>query len=106
MASRTAAPAATPALAWHNWGLNQRAIATAVHTPATVEDVAALVKEAAESGRRVKAVGSGHSFTAIARTDDQRVQLDRMSGLVAIDTAARLVTVEAGMTVRTLNGIL
>ncbi|GAA0793764.1 D-arabinono-1,4-lactone oxidase [Spirilliplanes yamanashiensis] len=106
MAGNTEAPQPAPALAWHNWGRNQRAIAAAVYTPATVEDVASLVKQAAESGRRVKAVGSGHSFTAIARTDDQRLQLDRMAGLVSIDAAAKLVTVQAGMTVRTLNAIL
>lgn len=106
MASSSAAMGVAPALAWHNWGLNQRAIATAAHTPGTVEDVAALVKEAAVSGCRVKAVGSGHSFTAIARTDDQRLHLDNMSGLVSIDREARLVTVQAGMTIRTLNGIL
>jgi L-gulonolactone oxidase len=106
MVSGTAASAATPALAWQNWSRNERAIAAAVHTPATTEEVAELVRRSAAAGRTVKVVGSGHSFTAIAHTDDQRVQLDRMSGLVAINEAARTVTVQAGMTVRALNGVL
>src|SRR6201999_2523409 len=65
---------------------------------------AAIVKAASESGRRVKAAGSGHSFTSIAVADDQRLQLDHLAGLVAID--GRLVTVGAGMPMYALNRLL
>ncbi len=106
MASSTSASAAAPALAWQNWDGNERAIAAAVHAPTAVDDVATLVRRSAEAGRTVKVVGSGHSFTAIAHTDDQRVQLDRISGLVGIDPVARTVTVQAGMTLRALNDVL
>jgi FAD-linked oxidoreductase len=91
---------------WRNWGGNQQAVAGDVLTPATVDDVAAAVKESITTGRRIKAVGSGHSFTDIAVTDDQRLHLHRLSGLISIDPGARLVTVQAGMPMYALNSLL
>ncbi|GAA0524283.1 D-arabinono-1,4-lactone oxidase [Paractinoplanes ferrugineus] len=89
---------------WTNWGGNQQAVATDVLTPGTVDELAGQVKEASGSGRRVKVVGSGHSFTSIAVADDQRLFLHRLAGLVSV--AGPLVTVQAGMRLATLNAIL
>ncbi|MEU4238861.1 D-arabinono-1,4-lactone oxidase [Actinoplanes sp. NPDC026619] len=89
---------------WTNWGGNQQAVATDVLTPGTVDELAAQVKEASGSGRRIKTVGSGHSFTAIAVADDQRLFLHRLAGLISID--GTLVTVQAGMRLATLNTVL
>ncbi|MEU4419530.1 D-arabinono-1,4-lactone oxidase [Actinoplanes sp. NPDC024001] len=88
---------------WTNWGGNQESVAE-VLTPATVDEVTAQVNHATETGRRIKVVGSGHSFTAIAVADDQRMLLHRLNGLVAID--GPLVTVQAGMLLSTLNTLL
>ncbi|WP_306210510.1 D-arabinono-1,4-lactone oxidase [Actinoplanes sp. RD1] len=97
---------APPAAArrWRNWGLNQESLAIDVLTPGTVTEVAAQVKAAATAGRRVKVVGSGHSFTAIAVADDQRMLLHRLAGLVSVD--GTLVTVQAGMPIHRLNPVL
>jgi L-gulonolactone oxidase len=66
--------------------------------------VAALVKEASVTGHKVKAVGSGHSFTDIAVADDRRLLLHRLGDLVSVD--GELVTVQAGMPLHRLNRIL
>jgi FAD-linked oxidoreductase len=89
---------------WQNWGGNQQAVAVDVLTPGSVDELSAIVKAASESGRRVKAVGSGHSFTAIAAADDQRLHLHRLADLVGIE--GRLVTVQAGMPMYALNALL
>jgi len=89
---------------WRNWGGNQESHATDVLTPGTIDEVSALVKNAAATGRRVKAVGSGHSFTAIAVADDQRLLLHRLNGLISVD--GDLVTVQAGMPLHRLNTLL
>jgi FAD-linked oxidoreductase len=96
----------TPVIArrWANWSGNQQAVAADVLTPGTVDDVAAQVKEASSSGRRIKAVGSGHSFTGIAVADDLRLYVHRLAGLVSVD--GPLVTVPAGMPLATLNALL
>jgi L-gulono-1,4-lactone dehydrogenase len=89
---------------WRNWGGNQQAVAVEVLAPGSVDEVAATLKEAAATGRRVKAVGSGHSFTAIAAADDRRMHLHRLAALVGID--GDLVTVQAGMPLHALNALL
>src|SRR5688500_15099934 len=86
---------------WRNWGGNQRAVAVDVLTPGTVDEVAALVKKASENGRRIKPVGSGHSFTDIAVADDIRVYLHRLASPISISD--NLVTVQAGMPMHALN---
>jgi L-gulono-1,4-lactone dehydrogenase len=89
---------------WINWGGNQQSLAVDVLTPGTVDEVTAHVKEASGTGRRVKVVGSGHSFTAIAVANDQRLLLDRMTDLIAVD--GPLVKVQAGMPLWKLNETL
>jgi FAD-linked oxidoreductase len=88
---------------WTNWGRNQESVAE-ILTPGSVDEVATSVKQASATGRRVKVVGSGHSFTAIAVADDQRMSVHRLNKFVAID--GPLVTVQAGMTLSTLNALL
>ncbi|MDI6100582.1 D-arabinono-1,4-lactone oxidase [Actinoplanes sp. NEAU-A12] len=88
---------------WTNWGRNQESIAD-VLTPGSVDEVVAHVKQAGESGRRIKVVGSGHSFTPIAVADDQRMFVHRLNRLVAVD--GHLVTVQAGMPLSVLNALL
>jgi len=89
---------------WTNWAGNQAMAPDRVEHPRTTEEIAAAVKGAAAAGRRVKAIGSGHSFTSVGLTDGVLLKLDRCSDLVQVD--GTLVTVQAGMTLRTLNGLL
>ena len=91
---------------WSNWAGNQVGSPQSVETPRDVEEVALLVKRAAAAGRRVKAVGSGHSFTATAVTDGVAVRLDRVTGLREIDGESRRVTVRAGTPLHELNRLL
>jgi L-gulono-1,4-lactone dehydrogenase len=91
---------------WRNWAGNQSATPAAVARPTSIDEVTAAVQDAAATGRRVKAVGSGHSFTDIAVADGVRMDLSDMPGNIAVDRDARLVTVPAGMSLRTLNEAL
>ncbi|MCU1613985.1 MAG: Oxidoreductase [Frankiales bacterium] len=87
---------------WRNWAGNQSATGiTPVH-PVGTDGIAAAVRTAAGAGRRVKPVGSGHSFTAIGRPEDVQMVLDRHADLVDVD-AGGLVTVQAGMPLHRLN---
>jgi L-gulonolactone oxidase len=91
---------------WRNWAGNQSATPAAVARPTSIDEVAAAVRDAVATGRRVKAVGSGHSFTDIAVADGVRMDLSDMPGTIAVDRNARLVTVPAGMPLRALNDAL
>ncbi|MGI5211598.1 D-arabinono-1,4-lactone oxidase [Plantactinospora sp. CA-290183] len=90
---------------WSNWAGNQRASGAALR-PSRVDTVVEAVRAARAAGRRIKPVGSGHSFTAIARPEDQWMDLTALAGPVTVDPGRRLVTVPAGMSLRALNDLL
>lgn len=69
--------------------------------PATVECLAAVLREAARRGLRVKALGSLHSFVPIPDTDGIAVSLRGLDRWIQVDGTR--VTVEAGMTVAAFN---
>jgi L-gulonolactone oxidase len=92
--------------AWTNWAGNQDSTATAVLRPRTVADVAEAVRAATADGARIRPVGSGHSFTAVARADDRRMELTDLDTGVRIDRDRHLVTVPAGTPLCGLNALL
>lgn len=93
-------------MAWKNWAGNQKCDPAEVAHPSTDAELAAVVKGAVARGRRVKVVGSGHSFTACALTDGVQVVLDRYNTVTAIDTEKLQVTAQAGTTIADLNKLL
>lgn len=62
-----------------------------------------MVRKARESGRRLKVVGSGHSFSGIARPEEVILDLRNVSGIVEVDHVAKTVVVNAGTTISDLN---
>jgi FAD-linked oxidoreductase len=90
---------------WRNWAGNQRAAGIEVVHPAGPEEISAEVLRAGRSGRRIRPIGSGHSFTAIGRPDDVQLVLDRHAALVDVGPSG-LVTVQAGMPLHRLNAEL
>ncbi len=84
-----------------NWAGNQRWLVAERAAPRSTEEVAAIVRHA--DGRRVKAIGAGHSFTAAATTDGVQVSLDAMSRLLDVDADRGRVRVEAGIRLSALN---
>ncbi|CAM5335546.1 D-arabinono-1,4-lactone oxidase [Streptomyces aurantiogriseus] len=88
---------------WRNWGGNVVARPAREVTPASVDELAAAVLRAAEDGLKVKAVGTGHSFTSIAATDGVLVRPQLLTGIRAVDRDNMTVTVEAGTPLKRLN---
>jgi len=68
----------------------------------TTADVVEAVRAASRRGQRVKALGSGHSFSPIAATDGVQIVLGRHRRVLDIDREAGTVTVEAGIRLRSL----
>lgn len=93
----------TASTTWRNWAGNQIAEPAVIESPGDIGELADIVKAAERDGRRVKAIGSGHSFTAIGLTDGVQVRLDRLAGVVDADAGTGLVTVQAGMPLHRLN---
>jgi FAD-linked oxidoreductase len=91
--------------AWRNWAGNQRTHPARTIVGHDTGDVVDAVKTAARDGLRVKAFGSGHSFTAIAVSDGVALSAPSHPALLRVDDNG-LATVPAGMTLRTLNELL
>jgi L-gulono-1,4-lactone dehydrogenase len=97
---------------WHNHRGHEAADPLRTYTPTSVEDVAAIVRQAEADGATVRAAGSGHSWSDAARPggylvrpDGMRSPLDLEAGLLRrpAERLATLVRVGAGMRVHELN---
>ena len=91
---------------WRNWAGNQKANPVSIVAPRSVGELAALVASASGKGQKVKAVGSGHSFTSAAATNGRMIRLENLSGILHIDRASCQVTVGAGTRLSDLNMLL
>ncbi|GAA3864747.1 D-arabinono-1,4-lactone oxidase [Streptomyces sedi] len=91
---------------WRNWSGTASARPVRVERPRTVDELRAVVRRAAAEGLRVKAVGSGHSFTGIAVAEGVLVRMDALDAPLRIDPRSGLVTVEAGIPLHRLNAVL
>ncbi|GIH69386.1 D-arabinono-1,4-lactone oxidase [Sphaerimonospora thailandensis] len=87
--------------AFVNWSRNQSATPAEVRTPASAADVAQAVRDAARDGRRVRMVGSGHSFTGVALTDGILLRPAALTGV--LDAGDGWVKVAAGTPLHVLN---
>lgn len=88
---------------WQNWAGTASAQPAAIERPASTEEVVELVHRARQRGQRVKAVGSGHSFTGIAVTDGILLDLGELTGVIRADATSGIATVRAGTVLRDLN---
>jgi L-gulonolactone oxidase len=88
---------------WRNWAGNQQCAPAAIEHPASEDEIAAIVRSAASAGRRVKAVGAGHSFTAVALTDGHLLNLARYGRVLSVDREQHTATVQSGIALSDLN---
>jgi len=91
---------------WTNWAGNQRATPQTWVKPNNLEEIAAAVREASAQGRKVKVIGSGHSFTGAAIAQGVLVDLSHMYRVVSEPNEDGVVEVEAGITLSALNEYL
>jgi FAD-linked oxidoreductase len=95
-----------PGGTWRNWGRSERIRPHLVAQPQSVDEVVAVVRYARERGLAVKAIGAGHSFTAIAAAPGIQLDLSRLDGLLAVDAATGRATLAAGTRLHRLPALL
>lgn len=88
---------------WTNWAGTVRADVELAR-PSSVAELQDVVARA--HGRRVKAIGAGHSFSAIGATDGILIAPDGLAGVVRADVESGLVTVLGGTRLHELNETL
>lgn len=95
-----------PATTWVNWARDQRCAPISFARPPDEAAVSAYVRQAAGLGGRVRAVGSGHSFTDVACTGGVMLDMSAMQRILDIDQRTGRVTVEGGITLHALGPLL
>lgn len=89
---------------WTNWSGGQRGHPVATVRPLDENGVRAAVRQAVERGVRLRPVGAGHSFSALAVTDEVALELSALTGVVSCE--GHRVRVRAGTTLAELNAEL
>ncbi len=91
---------------FHNWARNQACTPAGIHMPSSEREVVELVEHVRRHGQTMRVVGAGHSWSDIACTDGQLVNLDRLSHVLSVDPQRGRVTVEAGIRLKDLVAYL
>jgi alditol oxidase len=76
-----------------NWAGNVTFGAERFHQPASVPELQHLVARS----RRVRALGTGHSFNRLADSPGDLVSIERLPRLIEVDTPNAAVTISAGL---------
>ncbi|MEU1623315.1 FAD-binding protein [Streptomyces sp. NPDC005722] len=76
-----------------NWGGNVAFTARRLHHPESVAELQEIVARS----RRVRALGTRHSFSTVADTDGEHVSTSRLPALIDVDRTARTATVGSGL---------
>ena len=85
-----------------NWAGNIEYSAARWHWPETVEQAQEIVR----ASRKLRVVGSRHSFNAIADTPADMLSLERLPEQLTVDAAGQTVTVSAGLRYGRLGQLL
>lgn len=88
---------------WQNWSGTVKCNPLAVLYPANEQEIAQIILKARHEGRKVRVVGSGHSFSPLLDTNDYIVSLDRMQGIISVDADKCQATVWAGTKLKALG---
>ena len=81
---------------WVNWSETADCLPSIIRYPSNVEQVCQIVKKANDSGRKIRVVGAGHSFTELVSSDDILISLDLLNGISEVNDKEMTVKVFAG----------
>lgn len=86
-----------------NWSGIVRFTPKNLSTPKTEAALIALVKDCHRQKRRIRVIGSGHSFTRLIETDDVLISLDKLQGIISVDRNTHQVRVWGGTKIKALG---
>lgn len=86
-------------LGWSNWSESERCEPALLHFARSVDDVCAVVAEAAGHGRSIRVAGAGHSHYRLVPTDGVVLDLSGLTGVISADLNTQRARVWAGTTI-------
>lgn len=91
---------------WKNWSGSVQATPAEIIYPHSIEDIQHIIKKANDEQRKIRTVGSGHSFTPIVATDHILISLDHMQGIIEVNHTEKTATVWGGTKLHQLGKML
>ena len=88
---------------WSNWSGSVRSNPTDILYPDSEDEIVELVKKASKEGKKIRVIGSGHSFSRIVEIDEILVSLDKMQGIISSDINEQTAIVWAGTKLKSLG---
>ncbi|HTK10682.1 MAG TPA: D-arabinono-1,4-lactone oxidase [Ktedonobacteraceae bacterium] len=98
--------ATLPHRRWQNWSGSVTAQPQHIVEPTSIAELARVIGVYGRSGRQVRVVGSGHSFTPLVQTDDILLSLHHLRGITSVDRDQNTVTVLGGTPLKQLGNAL
>lgn len=89
-----------------NWAGNIKWNPSEVVYPSTEKEIQQLVVRAGKEEKKIRLIGTGHSFTALCKTDHILMSLDKYQGLVSVDKDQMQATVKGGTKLGYLGDLL
>ncbi|MDA8353361.1 MAG: FAD-binding protein [Firmicutes bacterium] len=86
-----------------NWSGSVRFTPGDIAQPETEAEIVELLRRTRTHRRKIRLIGSGHSFTPLVETDATLISLERLQGVEAVDATKQLATVRAGSTLKSLS---
>lgn len=89
-----------------NWAGNITWTPSEIAYPSTEEEIQQWVLKAANTNKKVRIIGTGHSFTPLCQTKDILLSLDNYQGIIATQKAQYQATVKGGTKLNLLGDLL
>lgn len=91
---------------WSTWYGTCSGYSSQVFVPNTREDLLSIVQNCVNNGKKLRVIGSGHSWNKGVGCRDVLVSLEALNRVVEVDKTNMLVTVEGGCKINALNSAL
>lgn len=89
-----------------NWSRKYKWQPNEIAYPTSEKEVQAVIQRAIQEKKKVRIIGSGHSFNPLWVTGHILISLDKYQGLISIDKGKMQATVKAGTKLFTLGELL
>ncbi len=81
---------------WTNWAGNVQSTPNYTHFPSSISDVQDIVNSCRVRGTSLRVTGAAHSFSPVAKPDDDAMSLNNLRGLISYDSEVMEVRLWAG----------
>ncbi len=89
-----------------NWAENIAWNPSEIGYPTSEKEIQQFVIKAVNSNKKIRVIGSGHSFTSLCSTNHVLISLDKYQGKIAINKEKNQATVKAGTKLSLLGELL